>query len=100
MQTLRNIEFFNDPEGGVMVRDAEGVHSYRLEDKAMTGALFARIEAEYPKAFKALSEIYRKSQPNVNYYRFLICHRFIRCNFGGWIISRTLTGGAIHFRRG
>jgi len=82
MQTLRNIEFFNDPEGGVMVRDAEGVHSYRLEDKAMTGALFARIEAEYPKAFKALSEIYRKSQPNVNYYRFLICHRFIRCNFG------------------
>ena len=65
MQTLRNIEFFNDPEGGVMVRDAEGVHSYRLEDKAMTGALFARIETEYPKAFKALSEIYRKSQPNV-----------------------------------
>lgn len=82
MQTLRNIEFFNDPEGGVMVRDAKGVHTYQPEDKALTSALFIRIEAEYPKAFKALSEIYRKSQPNVNYYRFLVCHRFIRCNFG------------------
>ena len=48
----------------------------------LTGALFTRIETEYPKAFKALAEIYRKSRANVNYYRFLICHRFIRCNFG------------------
>lgn len=29
MQTIRNIEFFNDPEGGVMVRDTEGVHTYQ-----------------------------------------------------------------------
>lgn len=82
MQTIRNIEFFNDPEGGVMVRDTEGVHTYQPEDKMLTGALFTRIETEYPKAFKALAEIYRKSRANVNYYRFLICHRFIRCNFG------------------
>ena len=82
MQTLRSIEFFNDPEGGVMVRDTEGVHTYQPEDKMLTGALFTRIETEYPKAFKALAEIYRKSRANVNYYRFLICHRFIRCNFG------------------
>lgn len=51
MQTLHSIEFFNDPEGGVMVRDTEGVHTYRPEDKVLTSALFARIEAEYPKAF-------------------------------------------------
>lgn len=82
MQTIRNIEFFNDPEGGVMVRDTEGVHTYQPEDKMLTGVLFTRIETEYPKAFKALAEIYRKSRANVNYYRFLICHRFIRCNFG------------------
>lgn len=82
MQTIRNIEFFNDPEGGVMVRDTEGVHTYQPEDKMLTGALFTRIETEYPKVFKALAEIYRKSRANVNYYRFLICHRFIRCNFG------------------
>ena len=82
MQTLRNIEFFNDPEGGVMVRDTEGVHTYQPEDKMLTGALFTRIETEYPKAFKALAEIYRKSRANVNSYRVLICHRFLRCNFG------------------
>ena len=51
MQTIRNIEFFNDPEGGVMVRDTEGVHTYQPEDKMLTGALFTRIETEYPKAF-------------------------------------------------
>lgn len=82
MQTLRNIEFFNDPAGGVMVRDNEGVHTYRLEDREFTAALFARIEAEYPKAFKALAEIYHKSRANISYYRFIVCHRFIRCNFG------------------
>ena len=36
MQTIRNIEFFNDPEGGVMVRDTEGVHTYQPEDKMLT----------------------------------------------------------------
>ena len=82
MPELRNIEFFNDPDGGVMIRDYEGVRTYQPEDKELTGALFARIESEYPKAFKALTEIYHKSQANVNYYRYLVCHRFIRCNFG------------------
>ena len=35
MQTIRNIEFFNDPEGGVMVRDTEGVHTYQPEDRGI-----------------------------------------------------------------
>lgn len=82
MQELRNIEFFNDPEGKVMIRNDKGVHTYRPEDKELTSALFARIENEYPKAFKALTEIYHKSRANVNYYYYLVCHRFIRCNFG------------------
>ncbi|WP_297851782.1 helix-turn-helix transcriptional regulator [uncultured Alistipes sp.] len=82
MPELRNIEFFNDPEGGVMIRDNEGVRTYQPEDKELTRALFTRIEIEYPKAFKALTEIYHKSRANVNYYRYLVCHRFIRCNFG------------------
>lgn len=47
MQTIRNIEFFNDPEGGVMVRDTEGVHTYQPEDKMLTGALFTRIETDH-----------------------------------------------------
>lgn len=92
MQTLRSIEFFNDPEGGVMVRDTEGVHTYQPEDKMLTGALFTRIETEYPKAFKALAEIYRKSRANVNYYRFLICPALFAAISGGWITGRTSTG--------
>lgn len=67
MQELRNIEFFNDPEGGVMIRDDEGVHTYQPEDKELTSSLFARIESDYPKAFKALADNYRKSRANVNY---------------------------------
>lgn len=82
MKRLHNIEFFSAPEGGVMIRDNEGMHTYQPEDKELTGTLFARIESEYPKAFKALTEIYCKSRANVNYYRYLVCHRFIRCNFG------------------
>lgn len=82
MKQLANIEFFNDPQGGVMLSDAQGVRSYTVEDAAFTSALYARIEEEYPEAFKALTAEYRKSQPNVPYYRYLVCSRFIRCNFG------------------
>ena len=36
----------------------------------------------YPGAFKALSELYSKSERNRDYFEFRIVHRFIRCNFG------------------
>ena len=51
-----------------MIRDNEGMHTYQPEDKELTGTLFARIESEYPKAFKALTEIYCKSRANVTSY--------------------------------
>lgn len=82
MKQLANIEFFNTPEGGVMVRDAEGVRTYNPEDKEVSGVMFGRIESEYPKAFRALSELYCKSVANPQYFRYLCCHRFIRCNWG------------------
>ena len=78
---LRNIEFFTDPYGNVMISDAQGVRTYREEDMQLTAELFTRIEDEYPEAFKALTELYRKSQPNMPYFRYLVCSRFIRCNF-------------------
>ena len=81
MTTIRNIEFFTDPYGNVMVSDANGVRSYTAEDNELTSALFIRIEEEYPEAFKALTELYRKSMPNAPYFRYRVCHRFIRCNF-------------------
>ena len=81
MAKLRNIEFFTDPYGNVMVADANGVRTYELEDAEFTSALFLQIEDEYPEAFKALTELYRKSMPNAPYFRYRVCHRFIRCNF-------------------
>lgn len=98
MQKLTNIEFFSAPEGEVMIRDANGVITYKPELKELTAMLFAAIEADYPKAFKALSEIYHKSRANVNYFRFLVCRRFIRCNFG--LLDRRLDidgVGRFHF---
>lgn len=98
MQKLTNIEFFSAPEGEVMIRDDKGVRTYQPEDKELTTELFAAIEADYPVAFKALTEIYHKSRANVNYYRFLVCRRFLRCNFG--LLDRTLdvdAQGRFHF---
>lgn len=81
MTKLRNIEFFADPFGNVMVSDVNGVRTYAIEDKELTSALFLQIEDEYPEAFRALTELYRKSMPNAPYFRYLVCHRFVRCNF-------------------
>lgn len=79
---LQNIEFFNTPEGEVMICGEQGVHTYTPADHEITAELFQRIEEDYPEAFKALSEKYRKSAPNVPYFRFKVCQGFIKCNFG------------------
>lgn len=84
MRILNNIEFFTDPHGKVMISDQNGIHSYEIEDREFTSALFLRIEDEYPAAFKALTELYRKSSVNVPYFRYLVCSRFIRCNFSAY----------------
>lgn len=82
MAKLCNVEFFTDPEGRVMIVDESDVRSFREEDRELTAMLYARIEEDYPEAFKALGEIYRKSRANIPYYRYLIVSRFVRCNFG------------------
>lgn len=84
MTTFNNIEFYTDPHGRVMIADAEGVRSYRQEDCALTDYLFARIEEEYPEAFRALSELYCRSKANIPYFKYLVCSRFVRCNFGAY----------------
>lgn len=81
MFSLRKIEFFADAQGGVMIKDDNGVRTYRQEERDLTDAMFGIIEADYPNAFKALTEIYAKSRANVGYFKYLLVHRFIRCNF-------------------
>jgi DNA-binding CsgD family transcriptional regulator len=82
MRRFVNIEFFTDPEGRVMISDEGGVRSFREEDRELAAMLYARIEDDYPEAFKALGKVYSKSSANVPYYRYLVVSRFLRCNFG------------------
>jgi DNA-binding CsgD family transcriptional regulator len=89
---LANIEFFADPFGNVMIADEKGVHAYEMEDEELTSALFVRIQDEYPEAFQALTELYRKSMPNAPYFRYRVCHRFIRCNFSVYDRKQDIDG--------
>lgn len=82
MQRLNNVEFFNSPEGEVQIRDEKGVRTYMEEDKELTDALFSVIELDYPKAFKALSEIYNKSKANAPYFKYRCAHRFSAATSG------------------
>lgn len=82
MGSLCNIEFFTDPDGNVMVVDERGVRSFREEDRDLAAMMYTRIEEEYPEAFKALGDAYKKSRANVPYYRYLVVSRFVRCNLG------------------
>jgi DNA-binding CsgD family transcriptional regulator len=81
MTTLKNIEFYTDPYNNVLIADGNGVRTYTFEDHDITAMMFARIEEDYPEAFKALTEFYQRSIPNVPYFRWLVVCRFIRCNF-------------------
>lgn len=92
MNNFINIEFFTDPFGNVMVADAQGVRAYEVEDEELTSAMFLRIQDEYPAAFKALSELYAKSMPNAPYFRYRVCHRFIRCNFSVYDRKQDIDG--------
>ena len=81
MAKLVNIEFYTDPFGNIMIANDGGVKTFTQEDTELVSAMFLRIEDEYPEAFKALCEIYRRSMPNTPYFRWLVVSRFIRCNF-------------------
>lgn len=78
---LANIEFFTH-EREVWYRELDGpIHRLTEKDHDMVDAIVEHIEAFYPKAYAALADEYRSSVRNLNYFRFLIASRFVRCNF-------------------
>lgn len=80
---LSKIEFYNGPDGSVNVKPfEEPMYVYDMGCKHITEELIVLIRDLYPSAFKALSEIYAKSERNKDYFEYKIVHRFIRCNFG------------------
>lgn len=82
MEKLINIEFFNAPNGDVMVNDAYGLWTLREENRDFILTMYQYIEENHSEAFKYLQAEYKASRPNVSHYQFLIVHRFLRCTCG------------------
>jgi DNA-binding CsgD family transcriptional regulator len=79
---LKNFEFYGTPSGDVMIQEQDKpVVVYEQSFKEFTDTMIDALVDFYPEAFKALSEHYAVSKLNPKYYRFLIAHRFIRCNW-------------------
>lgn len=51
-------------------------------DKEFIEELLSEVENFYPDAYKALQEVYSRGQINVQYMRYLMARRFLKCNFG------------------
>lgn len=80
---LKNLEFYNTPEGEVVVRRlGEAEHVLTPKDREFIAVFNGALSELYPEAFRALKDIYKRSALNRDYYQFLIAKRFIRCNFG------------------
>lgn len=80
---IRNLEFYNTPDGNVAVKPEDESMFYLTEKHTdIISEMLTMINELYPQAFRELSELYSKSVRNKTYYEFKIVHRFIRCNFG------------------
>lgn len=89
MDRLTNLEFYNTPEGSVMVKPV-GQPAYELKEthRDVIDELLALVRDRYPKAHAALMELYSKSTMNRPYFEYRAVHRFVRCNFGGYDQNR------------
>lgn len=83
LMLITNIEFYNTPEGDVMMKEF-GQPAVVLKDTArpIIQYMLTIIRDRYPKAHARLMKIYSASTMNRWYYEFQVVHRFIRCNSG------------------
>lgn len=80
---LTNIEFYNTPEGDVMIKEfGMAARSLTDKDRDIITYMLTIIRDRYPKAHTALMEIYSKRTMNKIFFEYSAVHRFIRCNFG------------------
>lgn len=78
-----NIEFYNTPEGDVMMKElAQPVIVLKDTNRPTIEHMLTIIRDRYPKAHARLMKLYSSSTMNRWYYEFQVVHRFIRCNFG------------------
>lgn len=83
MAIISNIEFYNTPEGDVMMKEF-GKSAIVLKDteRPTIEYMLTIIRDRYPKAHVRLMQLYSSSTMNRWHYEFRVVHRFIRCNFG------------------
>lgn len=82
---INSIEFYKTPDGSVMMKPVgEPVRLLSASDRAEVTELLDVIRVRYPDAFRALSELYTRNEPNRMLYEFNIVSRFIRCNCGSY----------------
>lgn len=80
---LEKIEFYSSPDGTINVKPFnQPMFVYDMSCKSITEEMIILIRDLYPGAFKALAELYSKSERNKEFFEYKIVHRFIRCNFG------------------
>lgn len=83
MNPIINIEFYNTPEGDVMMKELGFPAVVLSENNRPTiEYMLSIIRDRYPKAHAKLMELYSASTMNRWHYEFRVVHRFIRCNFG------------------
>lgn len=83
MGSLANIEFYNTPNGDVKIVGVDTpAQKYEPEFREFTDIFIETLMEFYPESYNTLYEHFKKSRANPNYHKYLIVHRFIRCNFG------------------
>lgn len=83
MGLIVNIEFYNTPEGDVMMKEVgRPACLFQEKDRELIAEMLTLIRDRYPEAHRALMELYSASTMNQWFYEFRVVHRFIRCNFG------------------
>lgn len=79
---VRRIEFYNTPTKEIFYQDGDGQHELTENSYDIIEQLLEIVNDNYIDAYKSLEQIYKKSKPNVRFYRFKMVSRFIRCNCG------------------
>lgn len=76
------MEFFTF-ESEIWYRLPNGTSDKLTENStAIISTMLEKIEKFYPKAYSALCSEYSRCKPNLQFFRFRIVSRFIKCNFG------------------
>lgn len=83
MEFIRDIEFYNTPEGDVMMkRLGEPIKVLDQGDRDFISAMLTILSDHYSASLHRLEDVYSKSATNKIFFEFQIVRRFIKCNFG------------------